>query len=155
MDKLEEITKEFKSEFEEINLPEGDQKRFLSKLYKSRIRTWQMIAMPIAAILLLFIGITGFVNYSSPQRQISRVYANYCKEVVSLSNEMLILTSDQENISATIENITFEAVPFVQQLPEEMSQRDKIKAMKTFYTQKLDGIRRLKTFVAESTIEIE
>lgn len=164
MDTLRDIMDENKEQFDVQSLPEGDTERFLAKLDKSGIevdiprrhplRIYRAIALPAAAAVMLFLGVGIFAKVTSEENQLTRIYVEYCHEVASLSTDIQMMTAgdDMKMADRTVENITFEAIPFAQQLPEELPQREKVRIMKDYYTQKLDGVRRLKTLISEETV---
>lgn len=180
MDELKQYMQDNKSEIKEEKPLFGDEERFFMKLDASRasmeeqstgrihfqssmkrrkIPFWRIIAVPLAATFLVFftIGIY-FKSLDSQSDELNKIYVEYCTEVAALSDEIYTMSDseiDRDAKATTIDNITFEAIPLVSQLPSELSEREKVKIMKDYYSQKLDGIRRLKTLVSESMIETE
>lgn len=132
---------------------------FQSSLKRRKIPMWRIVAVPIAAVALVFLALNIFMkSVGSEKDQLNRIYLEYCAEVNNLSteiNSISVSESERDMNERTIEAISFEAIPFAAQLPAEMSEKDKIKAMKEYYSQKLDGIRRLKVLVSESMIDVE
>lgn len=161
MDTLKDIIKENKEMFTEQSLPEGDLDRFLAKLDKSgvaeparrpRMKLYRALSLPVAAALILFMGVGIFAKVTSEENQLKRVYVEYCNEVATLSSEIQMMTvgDDMRMADRAVENITFEAIPLEEQLPTELPKREKVQIMKDYYSQKLEGVRRLKTLMSDS-----
>lgn len=165
MDALKDYIEENSGLFTEQSMPEGDTGRFLAKLEKSGIKystpgkrtfSWyRAFALPAAAMVILLLGVGIFAKVTSEENQLTRIYVEYCGEVASLSTEIQMMTEGEDLKAAqrTVDNITFEAIPFEQQLPPELPKRERLRIMKEYYTQKLDGVRRLKNLISDSYTE--
>lgn len=168
MDNLKDFIEVNKSSFSQDSLPEGDVRRFSEKLGQRRISfhspvkrrsvsLFRVIAFPVAAAVALMLVVNIFVRNMSSEEETTRIYTEYCREVAQISSEIQVMMSgdDIRMADRTIDNITFEAIPFIEQLPSEMSKKEKVKAVKEYYSQKLDGVRRFKTLVADSNYDME
>src|SRR5574344_163350 len=166
MDNLKMFIDENKEQFSEELLPNGDTERFLSKMKRGDIHFGRVVkkrpvsfirivAFPIAAVAVLMLIMNIFVKGLGEEDETKRIYTDYCREVAQISTEIQMMTNEN-NISVadrTIDNITFEAIPFIEQLPPEMTPKQRAKAVKEYYSQKLDGVKRLKTLVADSAAD--
>lgn len=163
MDRLEEIIAKQRSEFDSEVPLEGDFERFMAKwevagneqVRKGRIWSWRKGALSVAASVALVIAVGFTLRYFSPQQEIIRIYEGYCEEVATLTTEMQMIVCGEEieTINNIINSIDYESVPFFSLLPEEMSQREKVKLIKEHYHQKMEGIKRFKILLTESKIE--
>ena len=67
---------------------------------------------------------------------------------------MAFVSNDEINaINGVLEDIDYESVPFISMLPDEMNGRDRLKAVKEYYGQKMEGIKRFKVLITESKIK--
>ena len=48
-------------------------------------------------------------------------------------------------------SVTFEAIPITEQLPEELSDEERAKILRRYYKEKTDGLKRIKTYLAEQS----
>lgn len=165
MEELNNIIAKHRYEFD-VEMPlDGDFDRFVSKWdsvgegVSPKRNIWRRggVILSVAASVALMIGLGISFGYFTPQREMIRVYEEYCREVAALSAEMQMMVSvdEIEVLNNTIENIDYESIPFISLLPEEMSQKEKLRYIKEHYNQKLDGIKRFKILLTESKIEEE
>lgn len=155
MDPLKKYITENKDRFEG-ELPEGHRERFLEKLDRCRqaqpagtpakwspLKQIGRIAASIAAVFVLAFFIGNFFQVAS-----------YRSKLEEMKNQILRLSQRaapemQEYTINTLENILFEPVPLQKQLPEELSSREKEKILKEYYNQKMQGVKKLKIFLAQ------
>ncbi len=156
MDKLQNFININRDILEGENIPFGDEDRFLKKFQKnSRIKLYSFLS--IAASIVLFAGVTTMLMFQSPEYQLKNILKQYYKEVAMLTIEIENASSSMDKTSSlmieqTIDNITFEAIPILSQLPDELNEKEKVKIVKEYYSQRLDGLRRLKTQISDSMI---
>lgn len=159
------IIAKHRSEFDSEVPLEGDFERFMAKweevgneqIRNGRIWGWRRGVLSVAASVALVIAVGFTLRYFSPQQEILRIYEGYCEEVSALTTEMqmMVCGDEIENINNVINSINYESVPLFSLLPEEMSQREKVKLIKEHYHQKMEGIKRFKVLLTESKIEEE
>ena len=132
--------------FDLYELPEGHEARFEAKLNRRRTRTlvlrWTAAAAGLAA--LLWIGIQAgspIGRAHSPEA----VYAAYLQQVGGLY-ELLAArsTEDVADWESVLDELTEETVPLYEQLPDELSRREKTALLKRHYGSILDEARQLK-----------
>lgn len=162
MDSLKKYITENKDRFEG-ELPEGHRERFLEKLDRCRqaqsagtptkwtpLKQVGRIAASIAAVFVLAFFIGNFFQKES----LSSTAASYRSKLEEMKNQILRLSQRaapemQEYTINTLENILFESVPLQEQLPEELSSREKEKILEEYYNQKMQGVKKLKIFLAQ------
>lgn len=151
MDTLRKIINENEQSFNKERLPFGNNIRFFRKLNKP-VSRW--IWYPAFASLAIIIGLSFFIP--SGEEQAINVYRDYCRSAGLMAGEIQAMAPEEEQyfLDIILERITFEAVPLFDELPEEISDRQKAKLMKEYYKRKLDGIAKLKALVADAA-EIE
>lgn len=76
------------------------------------------------------------------------------KEMELLEQEIDQLSMKNDTITRiqtrnAVNSITFEAIPMTQQLPKIISPKERAKILKNYYKQKVEGLKKVKTFLAE------
>ena len=136
--------------FDIYELPEGHLERFEPRmegcLRKVRTRRIFMRCTAVAACvaLVLLLGRGGsrhFFGINKPED----VYSAYLEQVGELY-ELLASNSDDETVDwqAVLQELTDETVPLYDQLPEELSDREKTQILKDYYGGLLDEAGKLK-----------
>ena len=182
-----------KEAFEEWEPQAGHQERFLQKLNEAAVhksseaapqprkiqfrRTlskrrnpfWRAVTIPIAATILLLIGMNWlmhksgvlsesiqtdyFANIENPDNPVSiyTAYLNIVGSSITSISQMASMLSYEENQSFLniFNNITEEIIPFEEQLPEELSDQEKADIMKHYYNEKLAGVKYLSKYMAD------
>ena len=137
--------------FDIYELPEENEARFLAKWdaaaaqgrRKRLTLRWTALTAAAAAILVLFLVPSGnrhFMGAHTPEA----VYCAYLDKV-GLYYERLGETGATEagEWEAALTTLTSETIPLFDQLPDEMTPREKIKVLKRYYGELLDGAARL------------
>lgn len=176
MEKLEKIVKENREEFDNETLLDGDLERFRAKLATSNIvieeykperrikinsslprrksSFWKVTLIPLAATLIILYGVNLVIRSLSKDNDLRNIYVEYINDLNTLSTEIESIAIDKEGASMIVNNITFEAIPLTNQLPNELSNDEKAKIIREYYNQRLDGVRKFKTLLADSMIDI-
>ena len=157
MDKLEEYMRAHAAEFDTETPPEGHEQRFLEKACgttespferlkalfgRNRMRwSWAAVALAaaVAAVVLLPAGRRSFLGVrNDPQK----VYLAYLDRVEAISRTLP--QGDDYNWEGMLRGMTDEAVPMIEQLPEELSGRQQARILKQYYGDILAGVEQLK-----------
>ena len=157
---LKEYIGDYRKEFDNAELPDGHEERFEAKLdamlaarkeddksktnRKGRILRW----IPVAAAAVIAVGI--FIN--RPARKVDwfagvtddqvSVYLTYSEKVGQMYRE-IFLKDVEGNWETTVRGIADEAVPMIDQLPEELDDASKAAIMKEYYGKLLDGLNKI------------
>lgn len=135
--------------FDLYELPEGHQKRFEAKLdrQQSRRRTlilrWTAAAAAVAALVWL-----GTQNASPLGRAHSpeAVYAAYLQQVDGLYDLLAVHSQDEDvDWEGLLKELTEEHIPLYDQLPDELTRREKTSLLKKHYGSILREARQLKS----------
>lgn len=157
---LKEYIGDCREEFDNAELPDGHEERFEAKLdamlaarkedekdksdRKIRILRW----IPVAAAAVIAVGI--FIK--RPARKVDwfagvtddpvTVYLAYSEKVGQMYRE-IFLKDVEGNWETTVSGIADEAVPMIDQLPEELDDASKAAIMKEYYGKLLDGLNKI------------
>jgi len=143
----------------------GHEERFLAKLDQlnscdnidephkkisvMKLITWSVgLAAAVALVSILFSLLPSGEDSSKwfaqagddPQSVYSAYLSQYEKDCIELSN----LGED-----ATFESITAEAIPMIDQLPEELTEKEKADILKNYYGSMLDAVEEFKKILNE------
>ena len=134
--------------FDLYDLPEGHEERFEAKLEtgllqrrRLKIFRWASVAAAVAVLAWLFIqSDRHFWRARTPEA----VYAAYMKQVGAFYR-LLATNSDNETVDweGILDELTDETIPLYEQLPEEMSEREKTAILKRYYGEILDEAGQL------------
>lgn len=136
--------------FDLYDLPEGHEDRFQAKLETRLVRTrrltrvirWTALAACLAAVLWFGSRTRSpFWAANSPEA----VYTAYLEQVGELY-ELLAANTDDETVDreAVLQELTDETISLYDQLPEEMSEKEKTAVLKEYYGGILDEAGQLK-----------
>lgn len=161
MNDLEKYIKDNIDSFNDSEMPIGHKNRFLKKLEEEKSpvhRIFGIVASIAAAIVL---GLFIFAPKESETIGIQEDNTDYAELMRILENEIISLSEEsnpdvaKEAIKAS-KRVTFEAVPLNEQLPAELTEREKARILREYYKQKSEGLKKIKTYLlAEQTIEEE
>jgi len=135
------------TKFDLYDLPEGHEARFLEKLdattgrrqQRRTIVRWSAVAAAACLCLLLAlpIGSRRFTGARTPEA----VYCAYLDQVGSYYEQFPAGTEEWQE---AFTSLTDEAIPLFDQLPEEMPDREKMRILKEYYGELLDGAAQMK-----------
>ena len=138
--------------FDLYDLPEGHEERFLAKLDAAETRKrknrvtlrWTAVAAAAAALLVLFL-LPGGNRYFTGARTSEAVYCAYLDRVGTYYEKLSVNgATESAEWEAALAAMTDETIPLFDQLPEEMSSREKVRILKQYYGDLLDGAAQLK-----------
>lgn len=167
---LQQLLAQNKENIEAFEPQEGDFDRFMAKyearqgvLKQSRKarRLWMRIAIPIAAALAVFAGLYNFFD-DKPQLVEDQEYfsdANSCKDIYtqymmfiakSINNysQQIAVNDNQlfEDYLNTMQQMTFESVTLMEQLPDELDEETKRQYMIDYYSDMIDGVQMINNY---------
>ena len=148
METINDMIKNNREMFENDQLPEGHKDRFLKKVARKRLASKREFVYKVAAAFLIFAAVTlpWVLNdtqsgsyLATLERESSALYI-MAEKLDPLNREMVISTLDQ---------LTSEAVPFADQLPDNLDRKTTISKNKEYYGPKIDGVGKLRGYVSE------
>ena len=163
MENLEKYIKENLEKFDYAEMPAGHKERFLEKL--SALETnnqsnsrrpsnivWRISSVAAILIIALFIGRQSSEEF----RVLDENGTEYTTLMTTLENEIIEMSKNCNKKSAkealkASRSVTFEAIPITEQLPDELSDEERAKILRRYYKEKTDGLKRIKTYLAEQS----
>ncbi len=152
MDNLEKYIKDNREMFDSGELPEGGRERFLMGLEQScraekhqsrkRFYIFASVAGIAAAVLLVFFIGTGRNEEGTRPEHYMAILTTLDMEITNLSKECDERTAAE--ITRASKSVIHDAIPFEEQLPEDMPEEEKEIIMKGYYEKKVEGLKRIK-----------
>lgn len=150
MDRLEQYIKENRYSFDAELPPSGSRERFMARLEAEKARRrrvwfrhiWMSAAVSAAAVAAL----VAF-SYSGASKDIERsILAMNSQEaqVIALVEE--VCPQEMDVVMSSIRSITFEAIPFTDQLPDELPKKERIRIIKDYYGRKIEALQDLMAY---------
>ena len=154
MDKIEKYIAEHRSEFDS-SAPAGSRERFLAAAQaqaQKRRRRARVISLSFAGLAAACTAVF-MVLFSQPD--LSHELERHHKRLAEKESEIMILAEqefpqEKELILNTIRAILVEAIPLEEQLPEELSVKEKSEILKSYYDRKYAALENLMTQYIET-----
>ena len=151
MDRLEQYIKENRNSFDAELPPSGSRERFMARLEAEKARRkavrfrhmWMSAAVSAAAVLAALVAF----SYSGADKDIERsILAMNSQEaqVIALVEE--VCPHEMDVVMSSIRSITFEAIPFTDQLPDELPEKERIRIIKDYYGRKIEALQDLMAY---------
>ena len=155
MDKIEKYIVEHRHEFDFEAAPSGSRERFMAAAQaqaQQRRRRARMLSISFAGLAAACTAV--FMTLFS-QSDISRELERQHRRLAEKESEIMILADqefpqDKEMIINTIRAILVEAIPLEEQLPEEISMKEKSEILKSYYDRKYAALENLMTQYIET-----
>ena len=155
MDKIKKYIVEHRHEFDFEAAPSGSRERFMAaaqaQAQKRRRRT-RVLSLSFAGLAAAYTAVF-MVLFS--QSDISRELERQHRRLAEKESEIMILADkefpqEKELILNTIRAILVEAIPLEEQLPEELSVKEKSEILKSYYDRKYAALENLMTQYIET-----
>ena len=155
MDKIEKYIAEHRSEFDS-SAPAGSRERFMAAAQaqaqaQQRSRRTRVLSLSFAGLA----ACTAVFMVLFSQSDISRELERQHRRLAEKESEIMILADkefpqEKELILNTIRAILVEAIPLEEQLPEEISMKEKSEILKSYYDRKYAALDNLMTQYIET-----
>ena len=148
MDRLEQYIKDNRNSFDTEILPSGSRERFMARLEtekKARRLRPVWLSVPIsaaAAVAAVALSLSYFRVDREIERSISAMNSQEA-QVIALVEE--ICPEEMDAVMNSIRSITAEAIPFTDQLPDELPERERVMIIKEYYSRKTEALQNLMT----------
>ena len=154
MDKIEKYIAEHRSEFDS-SAPAGSRERFMAAAQaqaQKRRRRERVLSISFAGLAAACTAVF-MVLFSQPN--LSHELERHHKRLAEKESEIMILADqefpqEKELILNTIRAILVEAIPLEEQLPEELSVKEKSEILKSYYDRKYAALENLMTQYIET-----
>lgn len=159
MDKMEKYITAHRHEFDADVLPAGSRERFMATVQANGVVQAQKRRKRARALSLSFAGLAAAcaavmtVLFSQPD--LSRELERQHRRLAVKESEIMILADkefpqDKELIVSTIRAILIEAIPLEDQLPDEISVKERNEILKSYYNRKYAALENLMTQYIET-----
>lgn len=154
MDQIEKYIVEHRAEFDS-SAPAGSRERFLAAAQaqaQKRRRRERVLSLSFAGLAAACTAVF-MVLFSQPD--LSHELERHHKRLAEKESEIMILAEqefpqEKELILNTIRAILVEAIPLEDQLPEELSVKEKSEILKSYYDRKYAALENLMTQYIET-----
>ena len=153
MDKIEKYIAEHRHEFDSDVAPSGSRERFMAAAQaQKRRRRVRVISLSFAGLAAACTAVF-MVLFSQPD--LSHELERHHKRLAEKESEIMILAEqefpqEKELILNTIRAILVEAIPLEDQLPEELSVKEKSEILQSYYDRKYAALENLMTQYIET-----
>lgn len=157
MDNLEKYITEHRSELDSADLPAGSRERFMAAAQalektQQRRRRARVVSLSFAGLAAACVAVF-MVLLSQPD--LSRELEKHHRRLAEKESEIMILADqefpqDKDQIISTIRAILIEAIPLEDQLPDEISAKEKSEILSSYYNQKYAALENLMTQYKET-----
>ena len=157
MDKIEKYIAEHRQEFDVDMVASGSRERFMAAAQalaqaQKRRRRARVLSLSLAGLAAACIAVFMVLFF---QPDLSRELERQHRRLAEKESEIMILADkefpqDKELILNTIRAILVEAIPLEEQLPEEISMKEKSEILKSYYDRKYAALENLMTQYIET-----
>lgn len=145
MTELERYIIDNRDEFDSIPVPENSRERFMASVAaekrKRRVRFASMATTGIAAASAALVVLT---HDPDMEKVLEKHYTRLAeKELDIITLAEANNPYEMEEVLNSIHSITFEAIPLEDQLPDELSNRDRVRILNDYYNQKYEALESL------------
>lgn len=128
--------------------PSGSRERFMAKLEAEKPGrmvvnfrpVWLSAAVSAAAVVVAVIAL----SYSDVDRDIEKsilAMSSQEAQVIALVEE--VCPQEMDIVMNSIRAITFEAIPFTDQLPDELPEKERVRIIRDYYGRKIEALQDL------------
>lgn len=152
MTELEKYISSNLEAFDSEPMPEGSKVRFMDAVREERRkRRVKIIRLAFTGIAAACAALTVFLAKPDISRELERHHTRLAEK----ESEILILAGkvypyEADAIMSTVRSITAEAIPLEDQLPDEMSLKDRRRILKEYYNHKINALEEVMTLYTES-----
>jgi len=139
MERLREFIDNNREEFEVDKLPAGHRVRFFFRLHYRLI----LSAGTAAAVLLLLISTPLFYRdyFGLDADKCHKMLENKELEIVTIADKLDV--REKEHVLRTLDQLVNDVIPFEEQIPESMNDKEKDKILSNYYKTKIEGVDKL------------
>lgn len=144
MTELEKYIRENIGSFDSEPVPTGSKERFLHAASERRKKAVRIVSLVFSGLA----AACAAVLISVVEPDLSKELARHHTRLADAENEIIMTAEkncphEMEMIISSIRSITAEAIPLEDQLPEEMSKKEKRRILDKYYKQKQKALKSL------------
>ena len=131
--------------FDSEPVPSGSRERFMAAVAaEKKTRRIKVISMAFTGMAAAFTLFLMLFNEPDLSRELKRQHTR----LAAMENEIMnvaetVCPFEVDIVANTIRSITFEAIPLEDQLPEELSEKDRIRILNDYYDKKYSALESL------------
>ena len=152
MNNLETYIRTNRPDFDVCPPPENSRMRFTEKLKQERRkRLMKVISLSLTTVAAASVAIflaSNHTNVSGTLIQQHKLLADKEMEVTDVVNKNIM--QENESILDAIRLITADVIPLEEQLPPELPDKEKVRIIKEYYSQKTMALEQLRSQYIES-----
>ena len=152
MDDLKKYINEHRDEFDSVplpsmSLPSGSKERFMAKVRRrNKVKRLGRICCAAISSAAALLAVVAILKYETDE---SLNVARMMQKMTDCEVEILSMVEmhnpyDVEDASSAIREITDEAVPLADLLPEELPSKERVRILKEYYGQKIEALERVR-----------
>lgn len=145
MTELEKYINSNLEAFDSEPVPEGSKARFMGRINaERRKRRIRVLSISFSSIAASFAAILFIIAEPDLSRQLQRHHIRMAEaesEIMVLAERMYPF--ETETIMSSVRSIISEAIPLEEQLPDEMSLKDKSRILNEYYNQKISALKEI------------
>ena len=148
METINDMIKNNREMFESNQLPKGHKDRFLRKVARKKVAAKREFVLKVAAAVLIFAAVSVPWIFNGTQS------GSYLATLQKESSELYLMAEQLDPLNRdlvinTLDQLTTEAVPFADQLPDNLDRKTATRMQKEYYGPKIDGVGRLRGYVSD------
>ena len=131
--------------FDSEPVPSGSRVKFMAAVAaEKKTRRIKVISMAFTGMAAAFTLFLMLFNEPDLSRELKRQHTR----LAAMENEIMnvaetVCPFEVDIVANTIRSITFEAIPLEDQLPEELSEKDRIRILNDYYDKKYSALESL------------
>lgn len=162
-DILKDFIKEHSQQLNSYQMRDGDLERFTQKVENASLRKgrWsfltqgRFIAATAAVCVIAAIFVIAGIRSTDNGREPERLEQAYIASLQLKAAQIIKANAENENLSEedlanSMESLLNDPVLMSEQLSDELSPKEKIRILKEYYNQKMEGLGQFKTLLANA-----
>lgn len=145
MTELERYILDNRDDFDCAPLPENSRERFMASVAaEKRKRVIRLASVASTGIAAGFAALTVLTHEPDMEKILEKHYTRLAeKELDIITLAEANHPYEMDEVLNSIHSITFEAIPLEDQLPDELSARDRARILNDYYNQKYEALETL------------
>lgn len=154
MEEIKKIIDNSRSELENFEIPFGHKERFFDKFESQNSRLlWKKRVKYLYAAAIIVLILTPLSTNFHGIFQNKNIDSTYYESLISEKNLILLEMSEgldpinKAVVNSTLDQLVNEAIPFSNQIPENIPDKQMEEVLRSYYCPKIDGLERLSQYI--------